>query len=76
VIVSRWDSATFETSAANQDPGGDTHGFAYGLRFPDSTRTTRLGSTTTTQEITTRGVVDTSSRTRIVILFLIYKFVL
>lgn len=34
VIVWRWDSDPFGTSAANQDPDGDTQVFVYGLRFP------------------------------------------
>jgi RHS repeat-associated protein len=34
VIVWRWDSDPFGTSAANQDPDGDAQVFVYGLRFP------------------------------------------
>lgn len=34
MIVWRWGSDPFGTSAANQDPDGDTQAFVYGLRFP------------------------------------------
>jgi RHS repeat-associated protein len=34
VIVWRWDSDPFGTSAATEDPDGDSNLFAYHLRFP------------------------------------------
>jgi RHS repeat-associated protein len=34
VIVWRWDSDPFGTTAANDDPDGDSNAFVYGLRFP------------------------------------------
>jgi RHS repeat-associated protein len=34
VIVWRWDSDPFGTSAADEDPDGDMQVFVYGLRFP------------------------------------------
>lgn len=34
VIVWRWDSDPFGTTAANQDPDGDSNQFVYHLRFP------------------------------------------
>jgi len=34
VVVWRWDGDPFGTTAANQDPDGDSNPFAYGLRFP------------------------------------------
>lgn len=34
VILWRWDSDPFGTTAANEDPDGDTNLFAYSLRFP------------------------------------------
>jgi RHS repeat-associated protein len=34
VIVWRWDSDPFGTTAANQDPDGDSNVFAYNLRLP------------------------------------------
>ena len=33
-VLWRWDSDPFGTSAANEDPDGDSTLFAYGLRFP------------------------------------------
>ncbi|HKU13852.1 MAG TPA: RHS repeat-associated core domain-containing protein, partial [Steroidobacteraceae bacterium] len=34
VIVWRWDGNPFGTTAASEDPDGDSTSFAYGLRFP------------------------------------------
>lgn len=34
VVVWRWDSDPFGTTAANDDPDGDSNSFAYNLRFP------------------------------------------
>ena len=36
VVVWRWDSDPFGTTAANEDPDGDSNPFVYGLRFPGS----------------------------------------
>jgi YD repeat-containing protein len=49
-IVWRWDSGPFGTTAANEDPDGDSSLFAYGLRFPGNTSMARRGCTTTTSE--------------------------
>lgn len=43
VVVWRWDSDPFGTSAANEDPDGDSNLFTYNLRFPGQYLDTETG---------------------------------
>lgn len=43
VVVWRWDADPFGTTAANEDPDGDSGVFAYGLRFPGQYRDQETG---------------------------------